>query len=581
MLNSLYDGNIDRASNYLEQLEKTDTEKKFAFESLLGRAVIAAFHGQKDLSEKYFVEASQSKHYSDQMIAYWKTTVAVKDGNWEELLKQSTELQKAADKENFREDLPGIYLNLARAYSGLGRLTDAIAYAQKAIAMVDEIRPASDASLSLGLVDTYHEAYRLLAEFRSGEPETSFAFADYVKGRVLRDRIDNPTMRPNGDFLSTHRSEIERLVERFVESSGTEKYLENEIDHLERSITINIPATNSTVPNLQNLNNISSLGDTAIVSYFFTIDGKLLAYVWKKGQPVRAVSLSPTEDDVTRLASDTQRKIKNLLYFKKDAKDVYDKLLRPLSLKANHLIIIPDKALWRIPFHALSADGETYLIENTLVSYAPSVATLLDAVAQTTPNRKLAQSFANSSYDGRFLSRVNGEAGTVASAFGGSAILNATSADFLRKSASADILHFSMHAELDAERPLQSFLAFRPTKGDSGKLTVADLLKIQLKKQSLVFLASCDTNTVVDGEGIVSLAWAMLGSGATTVVSSQWETDDRAAEKFTTKFYTAYAKKATVAQSMRSAAIDMIHDKSAGLHEPYYWAAFALYGDYR
>lgn len=578
MLNSLYDGNIERASIYLEELVKSDAEKKFAFEALLGRAVIAAFHGQKDLSDKYFLEASQSKHYSDQMIAYWKTTVAVKDGNWEELLKQSTELQKAVDKENFREDLPGIYLNLARASSGLGRLADAMVYAQKAIAMVDEIRPSSDASLSLGLVDTYHEAYRLLAELRISEPETSFASADYVKGRVLRDRIDNPTMRPAGDFLSTQRSAIEKLVERFVESNAKEKGLEDEIDQLERSITINIPATNTAVPNLQNRDN---LGDAAIVSYFFTVDGKLLAYAWEKGKPVRVVSLSPSEDEVTRLALDIQRKIKNLLYFKKDAKEVYDKLLRPLSLKTDHLIIIPDKALWRIPFHALSADGETYLIESTLVSYAPSVATLLDAVAQPAPKRRVAQSFANSSYDGRVLSRVNHEAETVATILGGSSIVNATSADFVQRSASADVLHFSMHAELDAERPLLSFLAFKPTKGDSGKLTVADLLKIQLKKQSLVFLSSCDTNAVVDGEGIVSLAWAVLGSGATSVISSQWEADDRAAEKFATNFYTAYSKKASAEKSMQSAAIEMIRDKSVGLHEPYYWAAFALYGDYR
>jgi CHAT domain-containing protein len=581
MLNSLYDGNIEQAKNYLAQLEQMDTERRFAFEVLLGRAIIGAFQGQKAIAEKYFAEASQSKHYSDQIIAYWKISIANKDRNWEQLLNQSTELQKLSDKENFREDLPGIYLNLAKAFSGLGRIADAIDYAQRAIAMVDEIRPTSEASLSLGLVDTYHEAYRLLAELRLGEPEASFAFADYMKGRVLRDRIDNSILRQKGDVAPSQRFDIERLGERFVESNGTNKELQDEIERLERSITANIPSDKSELPNLQDLNRINSLGGSAIVSYLFTVDGKLIAYVWERNTPVRVVRLSLTEDEVARLAVETQRKIKNLLYFKKDAKEIYDKLLRPLSLKTKHLIVIPDKALWKIPFHASSADGEAYLIESTLVSYAPSVATLLEAVVQPTPKRSVIQSFANNSYGGRFLSRVNSEAVTAASIFGSRAIVNATPTDFLKKSAASDILHFSMHAELDAERPLQSFLAFKPTRGDSGKLTVADLLKIQLRKQCLVFLASCDTNTVVDGEGIVSLAWAMLGSGATSVVSSQWEADDRAAEKFTAKFYTAYSTGTSVAGSMQSAAIGMIREKSAGLHEPYYWAAFALYGDYR
>jgi hypothetical protein len=45
------------------------------------------------------------------------------------------------------------------------------------------------------------------------------------------------------------------------------------------------------------------------------------------------------------------------------------------------------------------------------------------------------------------------------------------------------------------------------------------------------------------------------------------EADDRAAEKFTAKFYTAYFTGTSVAGAMQSAAIAMIREKSAGLHE--------------
>jgi CHAT domain-containing protein len=84
-----------------------------------------------------------------------------------------------------------------------------------------------------------------------------------------------------------------------------------------------------------------------------------------------------------------------------------------------------------------------------------------------------------------------------------------------------------MHAEVDSEMPLESFLGFRKIEKDDGRLTVEDLLKIKLKKESLVFLASCDTNNVLSGEGLVNLAWAMMGSGATTVISAQWEASDK------------------------------------------------------
>jgi CHAT domain-containing protein len=146
----------------------------------------------------------------------------------------------------------------------------------------------------------------------------------------------------------------------------------------------------------------------------------------------------------------------------------------------------------------------------------------------------------------------------------------------------ADILHFSMHAQVDGEQPLESFLGFRKNGAtDNGRLTVEELLKIKLKKGSLAFLASCDTNNVLNGEGLVSLAWAMMGSGATTVVSAQWEANDKSTEVFTKSFYTFYKHGDSSAEALRKASLELIKNKSNAMHEPYYWANFTLSGDYR
>lgn len=138
-----------------------------------------------------------------------------------------------------------------------------------------------------------------------------------------------------------------------------------------------------------------------------------------------------------------------------------------------------------------------------------------------------------------------------------------------------------MHAQVDNDQPLDSFLGFRGIGKNSGRLTVEDLSNIRLKKGSLVFLASCDTNNVLSGEGLVSLAWGMMGSGATTVISAQWEANDKLTGLFTKKFYDYYKHGFSSAEALQKASLDLIKDKSSNMHEPYYWADFTLNGDFR
>jgi CHAT domain-containing protein len=138
-----------------------------------------------------------------------------------------------------------------------------------------------------------------------------------------------------------------------------------------------------------------------------------------------------------------------------------------------------------------------------------------------------------------------------------------------------------MHAEADNDEAFNSFLAFKPVGKDDGKLTVDELLKMKLKKGSLIFLASCDTNNVFNGEGLVSLAWGMMGAGASTVISAQWEANDESTIKFTQAFYKHYKQGLSAAEAMQKASVEMIRNPNSKMNEPYYWAEFTLNGDYR
>ena len=579
LLNTLIDGDVTHATEYLNKLEKINADKKFDFDIKLGKAVISAFQRQHELSENLFAELGKMEKSSAFAEPYWKITIAEKSQDWQQIVKQNQKLLELATKENYREDLPGIYLNFAKAYYHLDQPQKTAEYLEKSLSLIEEARKSDNHNLSLGLLETYHNGYRLLAQIRSEKSQESFELSDFLKARLLKDRIDWAAAKTAKAVIPPAlRQRLEELSIKFID----DQRLAIEIEKNEKLVTNTVSELNLNKPNLSELDKIAELNGAAIISYFFTLDKKLLAYVWEKGKPLQTVQLPVSEDEIDSAAKTTQQKIKNLIFFKRDGRQLFDKLIKPLNLSAKHLIIVPDKSLWKIPFQALSADGEKYLIEDKLVSYAPSVSILLEQIKSPKPSRQTLQAFANPSYNNQFLQYAAAEAARVATIYNSKPMQNATVAEFQSGSERADILHFSMHAQIDSEQPLESFLGFRKNgASDDGRLTVEELLKIKLKKGSLVFLASCDTNNVLNGEGLVSLAWAMMGSGATTVVSAQWEANDKSTQIFTKAFYTYYKQGSSSAEAVQKASLDLIKNKSNDMHEPYYWAYFTLNGDYR
>lgn len=579
MLDSLYKGEIEMAESQLQTLVKIDGNKRFQFLSALGKAVIAGLKGNKEASDGCFKEVDSLKTHSEYIVPHWKSILAERRRDWPASIEQLEILRKPTEQANFRDDLPGIYFSLAKAYWGLGKRESAIDYARRSAAILEDDRPKGEAPLSLSILETYHSVYRLLAEIEESENNVTGALelADYSKARVLRDRIENSALRRKPDISVEVRRRADELSKNWVDGLDVRERL----SELERSATLHSAseAIPETAPGLGKNPDIP-LG-TAIVSYFFTLDGKLRAYVIEHGKPIRAIKLSLSENEADTLAKSIRIKLRDRVFFKSDGKQIYDKLLAPLSVTAEHIVVVPDKSLWKIPFQALSSDGELYLIEQRTISYSPSVSIILNELKKPIPRRNSIQVFANDSFQDRHLAHVNREAANVARIFSSRPLINVTRKQFLNLAGESDIVHFSMHAQADQEEPLNSFLAFKAHGLDSGRITVEDLLSVQVKKQSLAFLASCETNNVLNGEGVVSIAWALLGSGSSSVISAQWEANDRSTVMFTEEFYRQYRAGKTAAKALQAASVAMIRNKSIGAHEPYLWAAFTLMGDYR
>lgn len=577
LLRSLYESDIEGAQRFLEKLESIDQERKFNFERFLGMALIENYRGNRLLSEEYFSKLAKEQGTSDFIVPYWKSTIAERDQNWKELVNNAESLRELTEESNFNDDLPGIYYKLALGTWHLGDEKSAREYAAKALLAFEPFRNSPRSDLSLAMMEIHHRIYRLLSEIETTrDPEKAFEYSERLKANLLRDRIEGSVLKPRPDLSETFRTQLFETSRDFVEGRASDEALAK----LEKSVMSERQA-HSRAPQDFSSDLLKLPDNTAVVSYDFTPSGDLLGFVIEAGKQLRVVRLGIREEQASELAKETLSKIKERIFFKSNGKQLFDQLLKPLKLGSQHLVIVPDKLLWRIPFQALSPDGKRYLIETNTISYSPSVYFLKQSLASPSPRRRSINIFANDTFDNRRLMHVNNEAKSIGALFGTSPRLTATKSDFIASASNADILHFSMHAQLDSENPLSSFLAFTPNLSDSGKLTVNDLLSIRLKPNNLAFLASCDTSKVHNGEGLISIPWAMMGSGSSSVISSQWEASDKATQKVAIAFYRDYLRGVPLAAALRNSSLEMIKDKDSGFHEPQFWAGFSILGDFR
>lgn len=600
LLKLLEDRKLKEAAEYLSLLEVLSGKNSYLVNKLdveVARAVLAGYGNDRVKSQEYFrlaektlEEASGGEWTNTLFLLIWESRVALYQKDYEKLKLISEKYLDAASKAGSLDSLPQIHINLAKSYAGTRDFLTARKYNKNAIDLIESKRLSNSAQISTGVMEGLYEAYEQLISYNLAEnkPDEAFLGSELLKARFLADKISNNPLNKKITIDEKLKAEIFNVSVDLLQKPDNFETAAK-LSGLERDAVFYEGKTGETSISKVNKNLLADLNnslvdqDAAVISYAFTEGGKLVAFTWQKGKPINAVPLDLTLEEVDKIALETSQKIKDFIFFKQDGKSVFDKLIKPLHLAPDikHLIIIPDKTLWKIPFQALSEDGRTYLIENKLVSYAPSVSVLLNQLNNPEPERRSFQVFANSLYKNFYLKFADAEARELAAGFNVKPILNAVISNFSANSDKSDIVHFSMHAEVERYAPFNSFLAFKPTPQTDGRLTVDELLKMRLKKGSLVFLASCDTTNVFNGEGMVSLAWGMFGAGASTVISAQWEANDQSTSIFTRSFYKNLKQGLSSAEALQQASVKMIRNKNGNLSEPYFWAEFTLNGDYR
>jgi len=134
-------------------------------------------------------------------------------------------------------------------------------------------------------------------------------------------------------------------------------------------------------------------------------------------------------------------------------------------------------------------------------------------------------------------------------------------------------LHFATHVELTDRQPRIELT--------SSRLTLDNIYLLTLDAD-LVTLSACRTalGQELNGEGLLSFTHAFLYAGANRVLATLWSVDDQATSTFMQHFYTALLTKQRTPAEALSDAREAIRKQPRYKH-PWYWAGFALHGQWR
>ncbi len=147
------------------------------------------------------------------------------------------------------------------------------------------------------------------------------------------------------------------------------------------------------------------------------------------------------------------------------------------------------------------------------------------------------------------------------------------------------ILHFATHSLVDMRHPELSRIVLSQVdehgRPREGSLHLHEIYALDLPAD-LIVLSACRTawGKVVRGEGMVGLTRGFMHAGAARVLVSYWDVHDRGTSELMKRFYRAlFEDGLSPAAALRAAQISMLGDEHWGA--PFYWAGFALQGEWR
>ena len=531
------------------------------------------------------------------------------------------------------------------AYRRLGRTRQARQAFTGAIATIERMRSqiAGDPKQRQIFFEDRLSPYSALIELlvEQQEPAAGLALAEKAKARVILDTLQSGRFWPDKAMTPAEREQEKKLLARMVTLNAQlagEKQNQPEDGKLVAELNASLDRARgdyesflttlyATHPQLRaqrveltalSLEEVNALlpDDKTALLEFAVAEDKMLLFVLTKAAAqttpdLKIFTIPLKAKDLAGRAQQFRAALASRdLSFKQEAAVLYDLLLKPAQAQLkgkSSLVIVPDGALWELPFQALLTNAQRFLIEDVSISYAPSLTYLREMSRKRPPGpavtEKSLMAIGNPALTQQMIARAQSqtrgerleplplaekEALELAKLYGhgeskvyvGAAALEER---FKAEAGNYRILHLATHGVLDARSPMYSHVLLSQANNDGkedGLLEAWEIMNLDLKAD-LAVLSACETarGRIGAGEGVIGLSWALFVAGVPTTVVSQWKVLDMSTRELMVEFHRQLRTKPEQgkAEALRQASLKLL--KQEKYRHPFYWAGFVLVGD--
>lgn len=323
--------------------------------------------------------------------------------------------------------------------------------------------------------------------------------------------------------------------------------------------------------------------NSVIIEYWLSSDKLYIYRLNKSGVNLFTIPFDAKSADLLYegLVYFAKKSKKTSIYLSELYKILIDPVRRDLPENCN-LIIVPHGLLHFVPFQALTDANQSAMVDHYFISYAPSVSVLKETKKNNRQkeNSLLAMAIGNLSVNGQppLASSIT-EIHNIASLFKNveTKLENQCTKDFFTSNSfKYSFIHLATHSVYDARSPLSSYILFNGSNDLDTKLKVSDIFGLKLNA-NLVTLSACQTGlgNISNSDELVGLSRAFIYAGTPAIIVSLWNVADAPTAQLMSYFYDYLKNNPT------NVALTLAERKLMNSYkDPYYWAPFALVGNY-
>ena len=509
-------------------------------------------------------------------------------------------------------DVPQHLEVLAELQIARGRYPDADNAYRRAEAFLDSLIGNASTLLEQTAVITassqiYAQHFALIADHFS-DPQRAYDVIEQVRGRAAADLLASGLTTPSA--AKTTERTISRLRLKLMAARSTNDVLDLRdqifMEEQTRWITPGANVLKKTPSETASMEQIQhTLAPSAVLLEYVVSDPNAYCLAISHGGS-RIIRLG-SKAQIEGLVASYLKAVKAKLPASREARNLYDALLRPISEAAQNqtLIIVPDGQLNLVPFDALRDASGRYVLESRTVVYAPSATTFFLLREERRP-RQVSKAllavggipYSRSAMNRSGLTHGFNRSGFVdlpssadevriaEAAFPGQKVdslmgRSATEAAFKAERLNQyRVIHLAVHGFADSTFPERAALILLsdPAEGEDGFLQASEIVQLRFNAE-LVVLSACETavGPLQGQEGIANLSRAFLLAGARSVISTLWQVDDDASLFLMKHFYEHLSRNQSPPLALTAAKRDML--RTFGRRAvPYEWAAFTIEG---